>query len=321
MDPIIDIVTGGTRGLLHDARITGDVLCPLYKVNIHVSRRRNFHLLHRRLLKSIEDKTRSSKRILLFFENLPDGWMDLSGTKILIPNQEWMREGVIANIDRCDAIWCKTRYAERIFKDRNFNTTYIGFTSEDIYMPEVEKDYSKFIHIAGHSHLKGTESILDLWKKNPRWPPLLVVTSKGWWQRQYPLKNVIYRQTSLTDKELHVAMNTHGIHLCTSEAEGFGHHISEALSSKALVITTDAAPMNEIVLPKTGLLTKAHHYQNMGFGERFLVDQGDLEKQILQAIQMDTTEKKAISQLAREVFKQRQAEFYRRLIDAISLLV
>lgn len=41
-------------------------------------------------------------------------------------------------------------------------------------------------------------------------------------------------------------MNSHSIHFCCSYTEGFGHHINEGKSCKALILTTNKAPMNEI---------------------------------------------------------------------------
>jgi glycosyltransferase involved in cell wall biosynthesis len=321
MAPIVDIVTGGTRGLIRDAEIAYDVLKSYPNVTIHISRLRNLHLLHRRLSKTLVNMFNPKPRVLVFFENLPSDWMKLSDTRILVPNQEWIRKEVAENMDKCTLIWCKTRYAEAIFRERNFQTRYIGFTSADIFMPEIKKDYGKFIHVAGRSHLKGTKAILELWQAHNEWPALLVISSNKEWKQLFPLHHVTFLANSLSDYDLRVAMNSCGIHLCPSETEGFGHYISEALSSKAVTITANAPPMNEIITPESGLLALATKGEAMGFGYRFFVDKDSLEQMIIKAIEMDTNEKMAMGEAARKSYESQRADFRSRLIEAMNELV
>jgi glycosyltransferase involved in cell wall biosynthesis len=55
--------------------------------------------------------------------------------------------------------------------------------------------------------------------------------------------------------ELRAFQQHHGLHVCPSEAEGFGHTLNEARACAALLITTDGSPMRDFVVPgETGLL-------------------------------------------------------------------
>lgn len=52
--------------------------------------------------------------------------------------------------------------------------------------------------------------------------------------------------------------NSHGIHVCVSEREGFGHYINEARAVGALVVTTNHPPMNELITEETGVLVQPY---------------------------------------------------------------
>jgi glycosyltransferase involved in cell wall biosynthesis len=317
MKTVVEIISGGTPGLKKDAKIMSDALSGSYDVNIHITRGRNFQLFHRHFVKELGNYIFPKKRILIFDENLPTGWLKLSNSIIFIPHQEWMREEVIANLKKCSAVWCKTKYAEDIFQKRNFKTRYIGFTTEDIYLPEIQKDYSRLIHVAGRSQLKGTKAILELWKKHPEWPMLTLVSRNQQWQKQYPVKNIKFITHFLPNLELQQLMNGCGIHLCPSEAEGFGHTIAEALSCKALTITVDAPPMNELVNRRTGLLAGIKKADALGYGERFYVDEIDLERMITKAIEMDEAEKISMGEAARENYELKRKHFQTDFLHAL----
>ena len=320
MKTVVEIITGGTPGLKKDAKILQDALTGSYDVNIHVARARNLQLFHKRFVKELGKYISPKRRILIFDENLPAGWLKLSSSIIFLPHQEWMREEVIANLHKCTAIWCKTKYAEKIFQKRNYKTRYIGFTTEDVYLPEIKKDYGRFIHVAGRSNLKGTGPILNLWKKHPEWPALILISRNEQWQKLYPGKNIQFITHFLPDHELKRLMNGCGIHLCPSEAEGFGHNIAEAVSSKALTITVNAPPMNELVSIETGLLAGIKKAEPLGYGERFYVDEIDLERMIMKSIEMNETEKIARGKAARENYESRRKDFQINILQALQEL-
>ncbi|MES2199112.1 MAG: glycosyltransferase [Chlamydiota bacterium] len=62
----------------------------------------------------------------------------------------------------------------------------------------------------------------------------------------------------MLQEDLRKIQNKTGIHLCPSEVEGFGHCIFEALSTGAVVITTDAPPMNEFIKDPRCLVPFSH---------------------------------------------------------------
>ena len=317
MKTVVEIIAGGTPGLKKDAKILYDVLSTFYEVNIQIARARNMQLFHKRIVKEMGNYIFPKRRILIFDENLPTGWLKLSKSSIFLPHQEWMRDEVIANLHKCTELWCKTRYAEEIFQKRNYKTRYIGFTTEDAYVPGIKKDYGRFIHVAGRSHLKGTGPILQLWKKHPEWPTLTLVSRNEQWQGLYPLKNIHFITRFLPDLELKQLMNSCGVHLCPSEAEGFGHNIAEALSCKALTITVNAPPMNELVSMETGLLAGIKKAEPLGFGEKFYVDEIDLERMIMKSIEMNEPDKIAKGEAARESYTLRRKHFQTNILQAL----
>ncbi|MGZ0078322.1 glycosyltransferase [Methylomonas sp. YC3] len=304
----IELITGGTRGLTNDAKIVKTTLGEKFEVNVNVSRERNLHSLHKRFLIACNLLTPASDRLFIYFQILPTAWLKLSENNIFIPNQEFVREETIANLEKCHQIWCKTKYAHKIFQNRGLDSRYIGFSSEDMYLPQIEKDFRKFIHVAGRSHLKGTRMLLELWVKNPNWPMLNIITSQSYFKDNFKADNINYL-SDLPDTALRQLMNKCGIHLCPSETEGFGHYINEAMSTKALIITVDAPPMNELVPPGQGLLAKYSREEIMSLSQRFFVDKNDLQSQIIAAIDMNQEEKAGIGELARQSFLARKVEF------------
>lgn len=316
----VNIITGGTRGLMRDAHVLANVLREHWPTQMHFSRQRNLHLLHKRIICSALGVISRHEPISIFSEILPTPWLRLSKKTVFIPNQEWIRPEVEANLKHCKLVLCKTHYCKNIFSERGIAAQYIGFSTEDAYDPSVKKDYSKAIHIAGRSHLKGTRAIIQAWNSHPEWPALKIITTHPEFSKIAVGKNIEVFVGDMSDADIKYEMNSAGIHLCPSETEGFGHYIAEALSTKALVITTNAPPMNELVASDYGLLADYSKAERMSWSERFLVDPDALAVAIESAFAMSVEEKQARGDRARNAFLQKRSTFEGNVVAAIQSL-
>jgi len=291
-----------------DAEIAATALHNNFPITVNHSRQRNLHLPHQRFSLRLRRFASKRKHIAVFFENIPSCWINAVDQCALIPNQEWVRPETQINLARCQQIWCKTHYAEQKFQERGFDVRYIGYTSNDRFLPIAPKDYSSFIHIPGRSELKGTNTLIQVWELHPEWPTLKIVTRHKHLLR-FAAPNIEILTKYLDEATLNMLMNSAGIHICPSETEGFGHYINEAFSTKAVVITTNAPPMNELVQSDFGILVKHSAVTQQGFGERFYIDAIELERGIEAAINMSQAEKSEMGERARASYIAKKSAF------------
>src|SRR5690606_34092893 len=92
--------------------------------------------------------------------------------------------------------------------------------------------------------------------------------------------NIRHLLERVDDATLRTLQNSNAIHLCPSEAEGFGHCIAEAMSCGAVTLTTDAPPMNELITPERGVLVNYNRTTKQRSGANYYVDPVDLERKI-----------------------------------------
>lgn len=246
--------------------------------------------------------------INLFVEDLDPSYFSQAESNYFIPNQEWFRYRWLAYLPKVDRVLAKTQLAQQLFTSLKCETAYVGFTSEDCFVPEVPKDYSQFFHLAGNSPYKGTETILRLWEKHPEWPTLVVVQSAKH-VRTTSASNIQHHVGYIEDPMLRSYQNRCGVHLCLSETEGFGHYIVEAMSCQALVIATDAPPVNELVTPQRGMLVDFHQAQSHRLSTRYYVDPHALERCIQVVLALSETHKAALGQNARNWYQQNGKNF------------
>jgi hypothetical protein len=245
-------------------------------------------------------RKRRARRILHVERAFPP-WFSAGDENWLLPNQERFPRRHLGRLRRIDRVLAKTHHAEAVFSPLSRRVDYLGFTSDDRFDPVEAKNWSRFFHVAGGSTLKGTEDVLALWAAHPEWPELVLVQKAANAPQVVP-SNVRLISDFVADAELKRLQNNCGIHLCPSRAEGWGHSILEAMSVEALVLATDAAPMNEHVTTSTGILVPAGRSEPRHLGICHYVDRGALETAIGRALAMPQPEKEQLGIAARQRF-------------------
>jgi len=248
----------------------------------------------------------------IFLERTFLAWLSAAPINILIPNQERYPKRQLSRLKHIDHLFCKSQHAQKIFSALStkyrFTCHFTGFTSKDVHLNDQIRDYQTFFHLAGRSTLKGTETILKLWQNNPHWPNLTIVQNQANAPDSVP-ENVTLIAEHLPYAKLNKLVNSKSIHLCTSRSEGWGHYIVEAMSAQAVVITTDAPPMNELISPNRGILVPYSQSEPRHLGTNFYVNESQLEQAIETIINLNTADKQAIGLASRDWFLDNYQQF------------
>ena len=248
--------------------------------------------------------------INIFIEYPNNNFFPYATKNWFVPNPECYYHNM-SLLDSIDLILCRTHEVEKIFKALNKKTFYIGFTSLDCLMDtEVVKDYSFCLHAQGESPYKGTDTLVNTWKNNMDLPLLTVISHLN--HSPYEQSNLKWIGQKVPLDEYRLLQNTCGIHICPSETEGFGHYLVEALSVKAVVITTDAPPMNEYVTDPRCLVSYIQQYP-YNLATRFVIDPQHLENTVKNLMLLPQTELNKIGTLNRENYLQKTLEFHNNL--------
>jgi len=98
-----------------------------------------------------------------------------------------------------------------------------------------------------------------------------------------------------------------------SQAEGYGHVIGEGMSCGAVVVTTDAAPMNELVRPDRGVLVRVARTEPMRRSTKNFVDIDDLEAKLTMIFAMTPERRAELGRNARAWYEAQDQRFQRNL--------
>jgi hypothetical protein len=204
-----------------------------------------------------------------------------------------------------------------LFAARGCSSSWIGFDSEERYWPQIARE-PRFFHLAGRSPLKGTDRLLALWQRHAEWPPLTIVQDlAGHTGEQALAANIILHRGYLSDDALRSLQNSHRYHLCTSEAEGWGHYIVEAMSTRAVTLTCDAPPMNELIDAQRGLLVEARSAGLHNLACLYRFDERALERSVERALALPQSELETIGDAARNWFLSNKRGFAGRIARAL----
>jgi hypothetical protein len=229
-------------GTTKDAKIIESILSESFKIN-HVD---------------IKEKSCSSADINVFIQNVDGDSIEFvccSGINVLIPNVEWIDNFSIDNMPLFNAVFAKSDECFRLFDKIHPNVIKTGFSSVDRYNPNIIK-YPTFFHNGGKSIQKNTELVIDVFNDNGL--PITILDATGRFVGETK-PNIDYINHFVSEDELNFLYNSNQFHICCSINEGWGHYIYEALSSKALVITTNAPPMNEMLTKDECIFIDCHN--------------------------------------------------------------
>ncbi|KAF0698267.1 Aste57867_11098 [Aphanomyces stellatus] len=121
----------------------------------------------------------------------------------------------------------------------------------------------RFFHANDHSTEKNTVNLLKCWARRPDFPPLDIYSMDDQSRETF---NALFKTTGAPENlryhwgddmdytTLGKLMADSPVVLCPSSMEGFGHDINQARAAGALVATTDAPPMNELIDSASGVL-------------------------------------------------------------------
>ncbi len=318
------------RGLSHDIRLLRAALESLRHevtvTDVGPSRKRQrlralaqrLRLLRRWLRGGCRGSWRHDVNITL--EHALPAYLGLARRNLFIPNPEWLSPRDERHLHRFDALLAKTRVATAIFAARGLTTRHIGFQSVDCLDRSVPRE-AGFLHLAGASRMKGTARLLAVWARHPEWPRLLVLQSAQTAAAMPDVAacaNIEHRVGTVAEiAEIRRLQNAHAVHLCLSEAEGWGHYIVEAMSCGAVVLSCDAPPMNELVEADRGIPVAAHPTEPLNAAMRYAFDEAALEAAIERVRTTDAAELHALGERARAWFEANQRDFAARLEAAL----
>ncbi|KAF1328454.1 hypothetical protein FI667_g6865, partial [Globisporangium splendens] len=212
----------------------------------------------------------------------------------LMPNIE-MYELQAEHYWKADVVLCKTaicaRYLNKWFRQegnpKNTQIMYTRHTTSNVALAVREqigddaiapKNFSsvRFTHTAGTSIQKGTSRILDCWLTRPHFPPVDIYIAEQLYKNDFESRfdeaiqkadNVNLHVGKLDAVQFGKVIAEGSFFLCPSFQEGYGHYINQARASGGVIVTTDVAPMNELITRNSGVLVHSEVY---GFKDQFL---------------------------------------------------
>lgn len=244
-------------------------------------------------------------------------------TNVIVPNPEFTDTDLFRKIGDSPIAFCKSHRALELFQAIGLRCHYTGFSSGNHYDPKYRKNFRLFLHVAGASNFKGTDVIVQAWSRHPEWPLLRIVrTLKDCYGHPRPSirgsGNIEVTENWIPEDRLRELQNTCGIHLCPSEMEGFGHYIVEGLSVGSVIVTTNAAPMNELVNESCGFRVAAARTGKSFMEDKWRVDETAFETCIEHILSTPKSVLAAMGESARKEYDKLDQGFQTNFSDALN---
>ena len=266
---------------------------------------------------------RPSFDINFFIESVFPEYLPMARINTLFVNPEWFRDEIHDYIPRLDTLLCKTPDGLNTVSELKVASKNVGFSSPDKRIHEFKRQGPlRCLHLSGQSALKGTESVIEVWSRHPEWPHLTVVRrEKRYGGEQAPslpsLPNVEYLTDFVPDEQLKQLQNECEVHVIPSLAEGYGHVIGEAMSCEAVVVTTDAPPMNELIESDRGILIQVERTEAKYRSKLNYVDITDLEAKLNKVFTMSAEQRVELGLKARAWYEAQHVRFENALNELL----
>jgi len=252
--------------------------------------------------------------IAIFLELYNHALARYADKKIGIFNLEWFPVVWRPYLKTFDQLWAKSLEAQDVYRRYGLPAHLTGFMTRDLYDPSVKKK-PHCLHLRGKSSLKGTEAVLSAWQTHKDLPPLTIISAD-------PLKvpanvRVLPR---IPQEALVQEMNSHAIHVCPSKSEGWGHYITEGMSTGALVVTTNASPMSDHVQPGRGFLVPVRGGMARHMAREYHVAADDLADTVRLASSLHPAHRHSVSTQARQYTLDATAAFQMKALELLKEL-
>ena len=255
--------------------------------------------------------------INIFLELINPELFRFAQRNIGVFNPEWFSAAWIPYLSGLDTIFAKNISQYYFFRNYHKNAVQTGWVSEDCMDRNITRQ-TAFLHLRGKSSFKGTEHVLRCWQDNPDLPMLFYVSSDH--NNFFPAPNVsnITEIRGYQDRKTIIDIQNYcQFHVCPSKAEGFGHYIAEGLSCGALVLTTNAAPMNELVSEDYGVLLPASPGRHHNFMQLNETSAEEILKQCRGVLNLSKQSIAKKSRLARKAFVLLKRNFEKSIAENI----
>ncbi len=251
----------------------------------------------------------------------------------LVPNLEWFmpfdEEAIRDN--RLDAVLYKNAFSARLgsalpaLADVPLSRV-VGWSSEDLAEgePPGQMNYDLAIHLQGRSRQKQTPALLKAWLARPHFPRLVTISSSNdGLTLPAPADmapNIRVFIDEIDNDRLRQMQRERGIHVYPSAVEGFGLALDEARSVGAVLVTTGAPPMNELVEDGvSGFLIPVRKGNASAFRRSvaFKVEEDDIGAAVERVLALSIAERRAMGARARAAYLRQRERFHAAIGDFV----
>lgn len=236
-----------------------------------------------------------------------------------------------ANVVLCKTLGCQRRVTKRLSEQGNPNSAkvlYTRHTTSDVahHARRVlgpvllePKDFNRlrFTHMADANMDKGTLQVVQSWLARPDLPPLDLYVHEEIYDALYrginASTNIVLHRVQECAVDVGKIVVESAFFVYPSSVGSYSHSINQARASGGVVVTADASPMNELITPDMGVLTKASTTSKDFQAD---VDPRELSDAINYVVRNTTTQQRELmSTRAQRQYHEDTKFFAQRMVD------